>query len=161
MVSLSGVSTIMGRPAMRGSLTSRRKASRPISPFTDVGVAVGVAAEGFLAVVGVDHLQPLETDDLVKEPQGLGVGFGCADVVPGGENVAGVEADGEALRVLDAFYDAGEMLKPAAEIRPLPGRGFQSRADFCAGRLSMNSVEAVNQPGKADLFPRPAVCAGV
>ena len=53
--------------------------------------------------------EAVDTDSLFEfRHHGL-VTFGCAEVVAGGERVAGVEADAGALFFLDQFDDAGSV----------------------------------------------------
>src|SRR5579875_187926 len=81
-----------GHSRKPGVVEERPEALLADLALTQVGVAVSVGAEPGLGVVAVDHLQPLNSDHPVPLVQGRGHGLGSAQVVPGGEGVAGVEA---------------------------------------------------------------------
>lgn len=83
--------------------------------FAEVIVAVDAGAEGFFAVVAVDDFDFVAPNEAVKFGKGGFVGFWGADVVSGGEDVAGIEADGEVFGVSGEFEDFGEVLKFVVE----------------------------------------------
>ena len=66
---------------------------------SDVLVAIDAAAARLLRVVPVKHLQPVEPDDALEGVERLAISRLADDVVAGGDEVAGVEADAD--RVLN------------------------------------------------------------
>lgn len=79
--------------------------------FTEVVVTINPGAEGFFAVVAVDDFYAVASDQSVEFGEGGFVGFGSANVVAGGEYVAGVEADREVVGVAREVKDLGKMLE--------------------------------------------------
>ena len=100
--------------------------------FADVLVAVEVAAEFALAVVGVDDVDVLEAEEAVGFGQGFSeAGFG-GDVVTGGEGVAGVEAeaDGEVCEFGRELAHDVEFFELAAELGSAAGGVFEQQCEF-------------------------------
>ncbi len=89
-------------------------------PLPDPLVAIGVAAERLLGVVEVQDAQAVAPDLAVELRPGRGVPFRRADIVPGDEDVAGIEADADAIeeRGRGQFEQAGEVRMAA---RSVPG----------------------------------------
>lgn len=83
--------------------------------FTEVIVAVDAGAEGFLAVVAVNNFDFVAPDEAVEFSEGGFVGFWGADIVSGGEDVAGIEADGEVFGISGEFEDFGKVLEFVVE----------------------------------------------
>jgi len=75
------------------------------SPNASVKVAVRV--ERSLGIVDVEGHQVLKANNLVEFGHGCSVGSGSADVVAGGEDVAGVHTDADTVLVHD---ELGTML---------------------------------------------------
>ena len=84
-------------------------------------VAIDAAAERPLRVVQVKHLQPIEADQPLELPEGGRVAAGRADVVAGGEQMAGVEADADPAVAVGLRDDRCELLERGPERRALPG----------------------------------------
>ena len=74
-------------------------------------VAVNVGAEAFFAVVEVHGAEVLQADGLVEVLPHPVVAVGGREVVAGGEGMAGVDADANALFVVDEADYVGELLK--------------------------------------------------
>src|SRR5205807_1779140 len=103
-------------------------------PFADVLVAVDARAERFLRVIEMKRADLLDADvalHLVDHPLPA---LARADVVTGGEDVAGVDADANARLVIDRLNDPPQLLERAADARALPGRGLQQRGGAKVGR---------------------------
>lgn len=83
--------------------------------FAEVVVAVDAGAEGFFAIVAMDDFNAVAADQAVEFGEGGFVSFFGADVVAGGEDVAGVEADGEVFGVAGKFENFGEMFEFVVE----------------------------------------------
>ncbi len=137
------------------------KAGRPTWPRADVLVAVDAGGEGFFGVVEVPDFDVFEADDLVELLEdGVG-GVGGGDVVTGGEDVAGVDADGDAVIVFDGLAHFGEVFEGAAEAGTLAGGGFEADGDLSVFLLVEDLVEGGGDAGDAALFAGAAVGAGV
>ncbi len=83
--------------------------------LTDVLVPVDTRAERLLRVVEVEGTDVIEADealDLSRQPL---VAVTGPDVVAGGKDVAGVDADADALAVVEAVEDRSELFDRAAE----------------------------------------------
>lgn len=83
--------------------------------IAEVIVAINPGAEGFFAVVAVNDFDAIAPDESVEFGECRFVGFGSANVVTGGEDVASVEADCEVFRVAREVEDLGEMLEFVVE----------------------------------------------
>ena len=81
--------------------------------------------EPLLRIVDVKGLELFETDDPVEFVESPPVPFFGGDVVAGGEDMAGVEADGKTVGEGGAVDDGLQVLEPVADIGPLAGGGFQ------------------------------------
>src|SRR5687768_231607 len=118
--------------------------------FADVVVAIDAAAEFFFRVVEVPDLDALDADRLFDVLHERGI-LAAAEVVAGGEEVGGVEADGEALRLLHHLDDLGEVFELAAEATALAGGDLQAGDDI-AFDLIVNAVEGLRDALEAFLF---------
>ena len=78
----------------------------------------------------MDHLQLRQPDNPIKLLHRRGVSLGRADVVARREHVAGVQADDQALRLLNTVQDTRDLLEPAPQIRPLPRRRLDGDPHF-------------------------------
>src|ERR1041384_4003362 len=79
--------------------------------LADLLVAVDAAAARLHRVVQVKGARLFDAQQLVEAGESLVVAPVAGDVVSGGEDVAGVEADGDALGALAALDDPGEPLQ--------------------------------------------------
>ena len=61
--------------------------------------------------------------------------------IAGREHVAGVDAHGHAIRILDPLDYLRQVLEAMAQRRALPGSVLQERLHFELGRLPMDFVE--------------------
>ena len=87
----------------------------------DVLVAVADAAEGHLAVVGVDGAEAVEADLAVELGHGDLAALAGRDLVAHGEGVAGVEADADAGVVPAAADELAHLGEGGANAVPLAG----------------------------------------
>ena len=93
-----------------------RSPSSPSSPVADIGVAVAVGAERRLRVVEVQRADAAARRARVaRSRMTASRARGRADVVAGGEQVAGVQAHAEALAAAGRLDQRGELLEGAAE----------------------------------------------
>ena len=94
-----------------------------------VGMEVAVAVQGGFAVVEVQGFEEAQADDAVELLEGGAEGGGGTEVISGGENVAGVEADADAGLVvrLDVGDDGGEFVKGGSDVISTAGHGFEER----------------------------------
>ena len=67
----------------------------------------------------MERLQPREADNLAELAERLRVALDRADVVAGGEQMAGIEADTDARRTAEKIDDRRQVLEPVTEIRAL------------------------------------------
>ena len=64
-------------------------------PFTDVRMAIDPAGERLLRVVEMKDLEPFEADLPIEQIERRRVSIGRCDVVAGGQQMTGVEADAQ------------------------------------------------------------------
>jgi len=90
-------------------------------------VAIGVATERLLGVVEMEHTQAVAANLAIELLPRRGVSLFRADIVPGDEDVAGIEADPDAIVKFrwGQFEQAPEMPETAAKIGTLPRRRLQ------------------------------------
>src|SRR6185503_4414067 len=94
-------------------------------------------------------------DDRAELPEGVLVAPLGADVVPGHEQVAGVEADAEPRRAAEQVDDLGEVLEAMPEVRALASGVLEQDPRAAAGSRRQDLGKAVgNQPQSARLGPR-------
>src|SRR3954465_14161154 len=84
-------------------------------PVADVVVAVAVGAEWRLRVVHVQRAKAIEADLLVLLGEHLVELLLTSDVVTGDVEVAGVEADAEALVLPECAVERGELVDRASD----------------------------------------------
>lgn len=127
----------------------------------DVGVAIDAAAEGFFRVVEVQGAELLEADGAVELAEGVAVVAGGVEAVSGGEDVAGVDADAEAVGIADGVENLGEVLEAVTERGALAGGGFEEGLDSEAGGLAVDLVEGGGDAAETDVLAGADVCSGV
>ncbi len=89
-------------------------------------MTVDPAAEGALGIVEMHAAQILKTDDAFEGGEGFFAGFGAAQVVAGGESMAGIDADADAGFIFHTVDDGREVLELKAEVAALGQRCFRS-----------------------------------
>ena len=120
MSSPVSVSMIIGTAARRGSWSSRAKASRPISPSPMWAWRSRRESNGRDRVVEVEAAQGREAEPLLDLGHEVLVAGRLVDGVAGGEGVAGVEADADALGLGDAVADAARCSRRCPRQEPWP-----------------------------------------
>ena len=90
--------------------------------LTDFLVAVFMAGQFVLAVVDVDGLQPVETDDLIEGQEDV-VEL-MDDVVAAVKDVSCIEADADFIIHNGLIDDGRQFFKGPPDFRPLAGHGF-------------------------------------
>ena len=91
--------------------------------FADFFMPVLAAAQGILAVVNMNGLQPLQSDKAVKLLQHLIQAL--RNVIAAVKYVARIQADAYLIRKLHLVDNSRQLFKAAAYFRPLAGHGFQ------------------------------------
>ena len=99
------------------------------SAFADFFVAVTTATEREFAVVEVKGHDALDADQAVELAPHVIVSFFGAEVVAGGEDVAGVHADAEAAGAVESIEEIREMFETRADVAALAGGGFKENAN--------------------------------
>ena len=136
-----GVSSSIGRPANRRSLTMRAECLEADAALADVRVAIDAAAERALRIVHVEHLQPIEADHAPEFRERARIAVGGRDVVPRREQMAGVEADADPALHFHQPDDRRELLERRAERRALARRVLQNHHRPAAPALAQERVE--------------------
>src|SRR5690606_34894220 len=95
--------------------------------LADMGVPVPVAPERILRVVEVDGLHANDADCRVELSHHLGIPLRGAEVIPGSEDMTGIDADAHSILRLDLVDDGRQFLERPSERRPLPSRRFEER----------------------------------
>src|SRR5512143_3097015 len=98
---------------------------------------------------------------IIESPHGLGIRFRLAEVVSGGEEMASIEAYANAVVFDDQFAQARNLLKRAAQVRPLSCRMFQQCHHAEMGQISVNAVECLASALDSIIDPFAHVRAGV
>ena len=98
-------------------------------------VTIDAAAERFGRIVEVHAAEVAKTHRAVDQGEGALACLGGAQVVAGGEGVAGVDAEPYSRLILDAVDDIGQLLECEAEV------GALSRSVFDNGRNAACRVE--------------------
>src|SRR2546430_13734584 len=89
------------------------------------------------------------------------VAFGLSEIVAGGEEVAGVEADPDALRNLDGAEEQGELLEGPADGRAAARGVLEEDHDAIAARPRDHLVEGSHDAADALVEPLAAMGAGM
>ncbi len=129
--------------------------------LADVFVAVDAAAAFAFGVVDVDAADAVYADLGGQLPHHALIRFGVAEIMAGGEEVAGVKADGETFGRADGVEDAGEVPELVAEHGALAGRALEGYAHGEAGGGGVDVVEGGGDAGEADVDAVAEVRAGV
>src|ERR1051326_7252953 len=98
--------------------------------LADVLMPVDARAERLLRVVEVERADLADAGVAVDLVDDALPSVARADVVAGGEDVAGVDADADALFVVDEGDDPPPLLQRAAEARALARGSLEQRDDF-------------------------------
>ena len=101
--------------------------------FSYVLVTIHAAAARLLRIVQVERADPLDADRPMEVGERPVIAVGTADVIPGREQMTGIDANTDARRSVQAIDDLGEVLEPVAEIRALTGRVLQQYPGLYVG----------------------------
>lgn len=116
---------------------------------------ITVGTEGGLAVIHVQGLEILEPHDPVELVHGRGKSFRGAQVVAGGEGVAGIDADADAGLVVNLVDDGAQVLEAAADNVTVAAHVLEDGDDSVGG-----AVGAVQLRGDAGRGGGHGVAAG-
>jgi inner membrane protein len=87
----------------------------------NVLVPVYPAAARLLGIVGVEHFDPIDPDESIERLKGLPIPGVAHDVVPGRDEMAGVQADSDPLGAIQMRDHRREMLEAMSERASLTG----------------------------------------
>jgi len=114
--------------------------------FPNVFVAIDPRSERGLGIVEMQCRESIQSDHAVEFAKHfLHSGF-AADVVTGGEDVGGVEANTEPFRFAHVFDDRGQMLELVTQTRSLAGRRFERDVQ---SRSSIGEVQLRNEDDRS------------
>ena len=105
--------------------------------------AIDTAAQFALRVIHVDALHACQTNDTVKFTDGRGVSFWRSKIVPGGEEMAGVETYPDTILFPDAVKNLAQLLESPADARTLTGRCFEEDHRPKTGAVPMHLIERI------------------
>ncbi len=137
------------------------KRLEPDPSSTDMLVAVEPRPQLGSGVVEVECDDPLKPDRRVHARERRGEARGRADVVARGEEVAGVQAEGEALRLPHGGKNCPEVLGSSAEKVPCPRRVLQGHTNPVSGGAGVELVDGLDDPDEARRAAGAAVRARV
>jgi len=89
------------------------------------------------------------------------VPLGRGQVVPGGVEMARIEAHPDAIGLPHAVEDRGQVLEAVAQARALAGRDLEQRHHVPPFRAREDGVQAARDRGEAGVLALPHVCAGM
>ena len=113
-------------------------------------MAVDAAVELAFGVVQVHAAQVVETDDVAKLLKSALALFFGTQIVPGGEGVAGVDANADAALVFHAVDDRRQMFEFEAQVAALAGGVFDHRRH--AGGFIQRDVDRFGDARQALVF---------
>ncbi len=93
-----------------------------------------------------------DADRFVQGPHGGFVLSISLQGISGGEDVAGIEADAQAVRILDAVQDGGQVLEPPAEVGSLSGGGLQETGRIDPAGLPVDFIQGLDDLLQSRLF---------
>ena len=105
--------------------------------------------------------QPIATNDAIEFAKGF---LHCnvrAEIVTGGKNVSGIEANAEPFGLPHLVKDLRDLFEAMAEARALASRGFER--DFCF-QLWNHPPDRIDRPGdflEPGFFAGTEMCAGM
>ena len=97
----------------------------PEAALADVFVTIDTAAERLLGIVQVQHLEAIESDQAPELFERRRVAFRRAEVVPGREQMAGIEAHADAAMIAHLGDDRCELLERRSQRCALAGGVFE------------------------------------
>ena len=124
-------------------------------------VAVHPAPQVFFRIVDVHDVQAPEADLALESSHGFGIGRARAQIVAGGEHVARVQADAQALRTPHLGQDGGDLLESVADRRPLAGHGLDGDARPAGRQPHVDLVDGPGHPAHPEVVALSHVSARV
>ena len=97
----------------------------PDFSFADVFMSIDAAACFFLGIIGMDALYGCHADVTLHLFDHGFLAVSCSEVVAGGEQVAGIEADAEVFGCIESGDDVAELFESVADGGALSGGGFE------------------------------------
>jgi hypothetical protein len=127
----------------------------------DVLVSVGAAVARGFGIVEVPDAELMDVEEGFEFLEGLVEALRGGEVVTGGEEVCGVEADGESLGLFDGVDDFLEVFESPAEGGALSGGDFEAGDGFESWEVVVDLVEGLGDALDAQGFSVAEVSAGV
>src|SRR5262245_23006537 len=128
------------------------KGFHPHFAGADFGVTIDPASEFSDAVIEMKGADPFDPYDAVEFVHS-GAEFDFrGDRIPGGEDVASVHTDADALGCSDAVGDPRQVLEFVTEITPLPSGRLQQRDRLEAPGPMVRLVESSDNPRESFIF---------
>src|SRR5205807_5496277 len=141
---------VAGNIAESAVVDQPAEAQGPDLSLADLLVAVHARAERFHAVVEVESPQPFDAQYFIELLERFVISAVRRNVVSGREDVAGVEADGDAIRTLAALADRAQLLEsPTQRIALTGGRLQQHQAGPAMARE--DAVEGIGDGAQPPL----------
>jgi len=128
-------------------------------PLPDMLVPIQPRPEPLLGVVQVEGAEPVQANQPVEGLERGCEPFLAADIVAGREEVAGVEAEAEALGLPHPLQDPAQLLEPGADQVPRPRRVLEDDPDPEALGPAVKVIDGGGDPLEAGVEPRPLVRA--
>ena len=75
----------------------------------------------------MNQIQPFQADNLIESGDGFSIRSFIAYIIPGCEDMTGVQANTDSLFTLDFFQDFGQLLESMPQAGSLTGGGLQQQ----------------------------------
>lgn len=124
------------------------KRCQPHTASTDVGMSINTTPLFFATVIEVKNADLVHADEPVELAHGGLVLVFCGQGVASSEYVARVEAESEALRMLDALLDVSQLLETPTKRCSLSRGRLQNALSLQASSPAMNLVEGPDDPAE-------------
>ena len=137
----NGVSRIIGACAQARLGEQAPERFDAQAALAEVGVAVLVRPQRSDRIVEVDTADEVESEMSVELGQEVVPAGSAVDGVAGGKGMTGVEADAQTIPARGARPDRGQLLEPAPQHRPLPGRDLEQHPGGAVAELGVHGIE--------------------
>ena len=124
-------------------------------------MAVDSGSQRFLRVIEMERADVLDADMAIELVDGALVPAAGSDVIARGKDVAGINADAQACRIVDDAEDLTQLIKRAAQAGTLTSRGLEQSDYFAIGHGPMNLIEGAGDAIDPPFCARPHVRAGM
>src|SRR5439155_24953049 len=111
--------------------------------------------------IEVERSQTLQANQLVKFGERAFIAFSCAEIIPGGKGVLGIETKPQAVAVANLIKDLTHVGKAIAQTRPLPSGDFERDAGVKTSARCVHCINGTGYVRYAHLFARSHVGAGI